>query len=93
MYNAVKPGYSKTAQALIRRGYVNHKYAEMSGDLDAYNQARNYYVLAQNKLQEKKWQGGLTADERRTLDILKQRIADINHKVADPGFIPGEDSD
>jgi hypothetical protein len=85
IYDKVEPGYFTSVEALVRRGYVNHKFALLSGGHSAYNRSLSCYKQARAKLQDKKLQGGLSATEQQTLNMLSNRITLIENELAESG--------
>lgn len=80
-YRKGDPDYPDSFEARWRLGYVNYKYALLSNDPFAYEQARKDFVFALNKLQETGKKRPISSDEQRLADRLEKAVELIDKRI------------
>lgn len=81
VYRKVSPDYRDSFEARWRLGYVNYKYALVSDDRLAYEQARQDFVFALNKLKEMGKKQAITSDEQRLAERLDKAVKLIDQRI------------
>lgn len=84
VYRKIDPDYRDSFEARWRLGYVHYKYALLSNDRLAYEQARSDFVFALEKLKETGKKQSISPDEERLAERLQKAVELIDRRIGKP---------